>query len=72
VMTISIPSATLTRASTLTTRQRAGCQAHSNAGEFELTDYINAWESLPPLKPPVAIDDGDDQIEEIDPERPQA
>ena len=25
-------------------------------GKFDLTDYINAWESLPPLKPPVAID----------------
>ena len=24
-------------------------------GEFDLTTYINAWESLPPLKPPVAI-----------------
>jgi hypothetical protein len=25
-------------------------------GKFELTDYMNSWESLPPLKPPVAID----------------
>jgi len=25
-------------------------------GKFDLTDYINAWESLPPLKPPVPID----------------
>ena len=25
-------------------------------GKFDLTDYINAWESLPPLKPPAAID----------------
>jgi len=25
-------------------------------GKFDLTDYINAWESLPPLTPPVAID----------------
>ncbi len=26
------------------------------SGEFDLTNYINAWESLPPLKPPIAID----------------
>jgi hypothetical protein len=25
-------------------------------GNLDLTDYVNAWESLPPLKPPVAID----------------
>ncbi|MEI8375416.1 MAG: hypothetical protein WCJ35_21560 [Planctomycetota bacterium] len=25
-------------------------------GKFDLTDYINAWETLPPLKTPVAID----------------
>ena len=25
-------------------------------GKFDLTDYINAWESLPPLKPPAAIE----------------
>ncbi|HEY8504438.1 MAG TPA: hypothetical protein VIL46_07625 [Gemmataceae bacterium] len=25
-------------------------------GTFDLTEYINAWESLPPLKPPVPID----------------
>jgi hypothetical protein len=31
-------------------------------GEFELTDFINDWESLPPLKPPP----------EINPEPPQA
>jgi hypothetical protein len=32
----------------------------AHCGKFKLTDYINAWESLPPLKPPVAIDvDGD-------------
>jgi hypothetical protein len=43
-------------------------------GKFDLTDYINAWESLPPLKPPVAIDlpVGEVQIDEIDPEPPQA
>ena len=28
----------------------------ARCGKFELTDYINAWESLPPLKPPIAID----------------
>jgi hypothetical protein len=25
-------------------------------GEFNLTEYVNAWESLPPLMPPVEID----------------
>jgi hypothetical protein len=25
-------------------------------GEFDLTNYIDAWESLPPLKPPIPID----------------
>lgn len=25
-------------------------------GTLDLTDYLNAWESLPPLRPPVAID----------------
>jgi hypothetical protein len=25
-------------------------------GNFDLTDYINAWDSLPPLKPPIPID----------------
>jgi hypothetical protein len=28
----------------------------ARCGDFELTDYISAWESLPPLKPPIAID----------------
>jgi hypothetical protein len=31
-------------------------------GEFDLTDFMNDWESLPPLKP----------IQEINPELPQA
>ncbi len=35
-------------------------QAH--CGEFDLTDFVNAWENLPPLKP----------LEEINPEPPQA
>lgn len=25
-------------------------------GEFDLTEYLNAWNSLPPLKPPVPIE----------------
>ncbi len=28
----------------------------ARCGEFDLTNYINAWESLPPLKAPVPID----------------
>ena len=36
----------------------------AKCGKFSLTDYLNAWESLPPLKPPTA--------EEGDPESPQA
>lgn len=27
----------------------------AHCGAFDLTDYVNAWESLPPLKPPVAL-----------------
>jgi len=64
-------------------------------GKFDLTDYIDAWESLPPLKPSAATDvdvhvggtgagtvEGNDtgagvvaadvQVEDIDPELPQA
>lgn len=48
-------------------------------GAFDLTDYINAWEALPPLKPPVAItaaeqrsgaDSGEVRTEESDPGPP--
>ncbi|MBI1900779.1 MAG: hypothetical protein HYS13_06670 [Planctomycetia bacterium] len=28
----------------------------SHCGEFDLTEFINAWESLPPLKPPIPIE----------------
>ena len=31
----------------------------AKCGVFDFTGYINAWESLPPLKPPVAIDDNE-------------
>ena len=33
----------------------AAQKLEAQCGEFDLTDYINAWESLPPLKAPVAI-----------------
>ncbi|MGH7172129.1 MAG: hypothetical protein ACRELG_17785 [Gemmataceae bacterium] len=42
------------------TSSEPNLQAH--CGEFDLTDFVNAWESLPPLKP----------REENDPELPQA
>lgn len=29
---------------------------HAKCGEFDLTSYINAWESLPPLRPVAPID----------------
>lgn len=29
-------------------------QAH--CGRFDLTEFINAWENLPPLKPPIPIE----------------
>jgi len=35
---------------------------HVHCGQFDLTDYMNAWEGLPPLKP----------LADIDPEPPQA
>jgi hypothetical protein len=35
---------------------------HFYCGQFDLTDYMNAWEGLPPLKP----------LADIDPEPPQA
>jgi hypothetical protein len=64
-------------------------------GKFDLTDYINAWEGLPPLKPLVSfvgdahaggtnaaaleggntgagVDTAGVQVENIDPETPQA
>src|SRR5205823_3048169 len=28
----------------------------ARCGKFDLTGYLNAWESLPPVKPPIAID----------------
>ena len=31
-------------------------ELNARCGEFDLTDYVNAWESLPPLKPPIPID----------------
>lgn len=56
----------------------AELELEARCGEFDLTDYINAWESLPPLRPPVPIQadehgaGADDEIEDPGPEQPQA
>lgn len=34
----------------------SGPGLNAYCGEFNLTDYVNAWESLPPIKSPISID----------------
>jgi hypothetical protein len=44
----------------------------AHCGKFELTDYINAWESLPPLRPPPPIPAiAEVQFEDLGPGLPQ-